>query len=103
LLARRGAVVVIGLRFMYGLRFAGLIAIGMSRMPWLRFARFNLFGALLWAFIVAGTGYLLGSVVNVLPKDLRVAEHLLFAAVIVVGITVWVVGWRARRGATRSR
>jgi len=103
LLAHRGAVVVIGLRFMYGLRFAGLLAIGMSCMPWLRFARFNLLGALLWALTVAGAGYLLGSALGPLSKDLRIAEHLMFAAVIVVGVTLWVLGRRARRHTTRSR
>jgi membrane protein DedA with SNARE-associated domain len=34
--------IVIGLRFMYGLRIAGLLAIGMNRIGWLRFAGFNL-------------------------------------------------------------
>lgn len=103
LLARRGATVVVGLRFIYGLRLAGLLAIGMSRMPLLRFARFGLLGALLWALIVAGVGYLLGNAVEPLSKDLRITEHVMFAAVIIFGVTAWALGWRARRYASRSR
>ena len=99
LLARRGAVIVVGLRFTYGLRLAAAIAIGMSRISWLRFASLNLLGVLLWAPIVAGAGYLLGNAVEPLLRHLRFAEYYVFAAVIIVGATVWVLRrWRKRAG-----
>jgi membrane protein DedA with SNARE-associated domain len=96
LLARRGALIVVGLRFIYGLRTPGVLAIGMSRMSWLRFASLNLLGALLWGTIVAGAGYLLGNVVEPLLKDVRLAEYYVFGAVIIVGVTVWLLRRRAR-------
>jgi membrane protein DedA with SNARE-associated domain len=94
LLARYGAFVVIGLRFTYGLRLAGVLAIGMSRMSWLRFATLNLIGALLWAPIVAGAGYFLGSAVEPLLRDDRYEEYLIFGTVIFVGVLVWLLGHR---------
>jgi membrane protein DedA with SNARE-associated domain len=97
LLARRGAVLVIGLRFMYGLRLAGVLAIGMSRMPWPRFASLNLLGALLWAPLVAGAGYLLGNAVELLLKHVQLAEYSLLAAAIIAGVTVWVIHQRRKR------
>jgi membrane protein DedA with SNARE-associated domain len=91
LLARYGAFLVIGLRFTYGLRLAGVLAIGMSRMSWLRFASLNLIGALLWAPIVAGAGYVLGSAVEPLLRDDRYDEYLIFGTVIFVGVLVWLL------------
>ena len=97
LLERRGGVIVVGLRFIYGLRTAGVLAIGMSRMNWLHFASLNLLGVLLWAPIVAGAGYLLGNAVEPLLKHLRLAEYYVFAAVILVGVTVWLLRRRRKR------
>lgn len=98
LLARYGAFVVVGLRFTYGLRLGGVLAIGMSRMSWARFASLNLIGALLWAPIVAGAGYLLGNAVEPLLEDGRYGEYFMFATVIFVGVVVWLLGrGRARR------
>ena len=96
LLARYGTVLVIGLRFTYGLRLGGTIAIGMSRMPWLRFASLNLVGALLWAPIIAGAGYLLGNAIEPLLAHARYAEYGVFAVVIIVGFTLWLLRRRAR-------
>ena len=96
LLARYGTVLVIVLRFCYGLRFGGTIAIGMSRMPWLRFASLNLVGALLWAPIIAGAGYLLGDALEPLLAHAHYAQYGVFAAVISVGIILWLLRRRAR-------
>lgn len=97
---RRGALVVVGLRFLYGLRTAGVLAIGMSSMHWLRFASLNLLGVLLWAPIVAGAGYLLGNAVEPLLKHLRFAEYAVFAAVIVAGVSVWLLRRRRKNPGT---
>jgi membrane protein DedA with SNARE-associated domain len=97
LLKRYGAFVVISLRFTYGLRLAGVLAIGMSRMSWSRFASLNLVGALLWAPIVAGAGYLLGSAVEPLLEEGRYGEYLLFGTVIFVGVVVWLLARRRAR------
>jgi membrane protein DedA with SNARE-associated domain len=99
LLTRYGAFIVISLRFTYGLRLAGVLAIGMSRMSWLRFASLNLIGALLWAPIVAGAGYLLGNAVEPLLNDGRYGGYFMFAAVIVFGAVFWFL---RRRRASRS-
>ena len=67
-------------------------------MSWLRFASLNLIGALLWAPIVAGAGYALGSAVAPLLEDGRYGEYFMIATVILVGVVVWLLGrWRARR------
>ena len=55
-LSRWGPGMIVGVRFMYGMRWAGPILVGMSSMPWPRFLLFNLIGAALWGFLAAGAG-----------------------------------------------
>jgi len=60
LVSRHPAFTVIMVRFLYGFRIAGPIAIGMTNMTWKRFSALNSIGAILWATIIVGLGYVLG-------------------------------------------
>jgi membrane protein DedA with SNARE-associated domain len=91
--------VVIGVRFMYGLRTAGPFAMGMTRIEWLRFAWLNLVGAVLWAPLFAAAGYLFGEALQRLLGDLKRVEHWLFGALVIAGVAFWL----ARRRRWRSR
>jgi membrane protein DedA with SNARE-associated domain len=63
-------------------------------MHWLRFATLNLLGAMLWAPLVADAGYVLGDALERLLGDLKHIEHWLFAALLVLGIGVWLFSAR---------
>jgi membrane protein DedA with SNARE-associated domain len=98
LLARHHAWIIVGIRFMYGLRAAGPILIGMSEVGALRFAAFNLIGAILWAVLIGGAGYLFGQALELVLGNIRRYEELAFAALVAVGILAWVYQRaRARR------
>ena len=56
-LERWGSWVVVGVRFMYGMRIAGPVLLGTTALPWPRFVLFNLIGAVVWAVLVAGAGW----------------------------------------------
>lgn len=60
LLERHDAPVILAIRFLYGVRTVGPMAIGMSQVHWIRFLTFNLIGAAVWATAVASVGYGLG-------------------------------------------
>lgn len=85
---------VFGLRFSYGLRVAGPLALGMTRMPLAEFALLNLPAALLWSAIFTGLGYLGGVAVIALLARARPYEHVIVAAALAVGALAW---WLARR------
>ncbi|HLB14719.1 MAG TPA: DedA family protein [Burkholderiales bacterium] len=102
LLERYGAPIVVLVRFMYGLRAVGPIAISMTSMHWTRFAAFNALGATLWATLVASLGYALGNALTLLLGDLRRIEAAVFAAVAVVGIAAVLIVRARRRRATQS-
>ena len=97
LLLRHDAWLIVGVRFMYGLRIAGPIAIGMSDVPALRFLGFNLLGAALWAALVTGVGYVFGQSLQWLIADLARFEEI--ALVLIVGVVVLIaVVHRVRAG-----
>jgi len=96
LLDRYDTPLILGVRFLYGLRTVGPIAIGMSRVPWPRFAFLNVIGAIAWAALVAGIGYALGEVLTRLLGDLKRVEEWVFGGVLVGGFAL--VAWLRRRG-----
>jgi len=94
--------VVMGVRFVYGLRIAGPIAIGAMHMRARRFAFFNLLGAMLWAPLVGAVGYLFGSALDALIGDVERIE--LIGTVLIIGIAVVIAlarRWRRSRAAVR--
>src|SRR5262245_65822471 len=96
LLDRYDTPLILGVRFLYGLRTVGPLAIGMSRVPWWRFALFNLIGAIVWAALIAGIGYALGEALTRVLGDLKRVEEWVFGAILVGGLAL--IGWLRRRG-----
>jgi membrane protein DedA with SNARE-associated domain len=93
LLERHHVPFIVGVRFLYGFRVAGPIAIGMSTVPWKRFFALNLLGAALWATLFATLGYLFGDAIELVLENVREHEGWVFAGLAGVGLIVWVV-WR---------
>lgn len=84
LLQRYDAMLIVGVRFMYGLRIVGPVAIGASHVPPVRFALFNLLGAAIWAPLVAGAGYLFGHALKRLMGDVDRIEGVVFVLIAVI-------------------
>lgn len=97
LLQRHDAKLIVGVRFMYGVRILGPIIIGASRTPPARFTVFNLIGAAIWAPLVAGAGYLFGHALQRLLGDLERFEGAVFVLIgVAIGLYSLVKSWRAR-------
>jgi membrane protein DedA with SNARE-associated domain len=89
LLQRYHTPLILMIRFMYGLRTVGPIAIGIAKVPWPRFFALNLVGALIWAPVVAGGGYLFGRVLQLLLDDVKRYEEMAFLSLAVLSFLVW--------------
>jgi membrane protein DedA with SNARE-associated domain len=97
LLRRHDALVIVGVRFMYGFRVTGPIIIGASGITGRRFVAFNLLGAAIWAIAVAGFGYLVADALEAVLGDLRHYENKiigLMLATLVGVVAVRIVRWR---------
>lgn len=97
LLERHQILVVLGFRFMYGLRNVTPFVIGASGFRPGRFLFLNATGAAIWAVAGATVGYLFGQTVEVFIEQARKYELILFAMLAVGGMLLWVVGLLRRR------
>lgn len=77
---------VLGLRFMVGLRTVGPILLGAGFVPARRFAWLNLLGAVLWVACFVGAGYFFGELAQRLMPELRAAEEIFFAILVACGL-----------------
>ena len=93
---------ILGFRFLYGLRTVMPFAIGVSTVPVMRFILLNAIGAIVWAGIVAGGGYLFGNVLEGILANIRHYEKMLFVLVALAGSVVWAL-YLVRRYRKKAR
>jgi len=97
LIERHSVRILLAMRFIWGLRIALPVAVGMSRVPWQRFVMLNLLSALLWAPLVAGVGYVFGALLARHIDGLHRVEHWGMLAVVMLALIVRLVARRHRR------
>lgn len=95
LLQRHHIILILGVRFLYGLRIAGPVLLGASGISSLRFALLNVIGAALWAGLITGAGYGVGVAISALIPDLKTIEEVLLVVIVVAGLAFWL--WRRLR------
>lgn len=96
MLQRHPNLAVLSVRFLYGLRIAGPIALGALGVPPLRFVLLNLLGAAIWAALIATLGYQFGTALQWIFDDLRAFEEAALLGILVAGI-----GWTIYRSRKR--
>jgi membrane protein DedA with SNARE-associated domain len=102
-LERHRNLLVLGFRFMYGLRSITPFAIGLSNISYLRYTILNVIGSAVWAAAVGMAGYYFGRAVETVLGDIKAYELELMAAVIAVAGLIWLVHFvRSRRRNGRS-
>ena len=95
---RWGTPLILGFRFLYGMRMLGAAALGVSGVSQLRFTTLNFLGAFIWAFLMASAGFYFGKAVEATLGDMASYERGLFVALLVVGLGLAFRHWRANRG-----
>lgn len=61
-LQKYAVIFILTYRFMYGLRNVSGVAVGLSHLPWKKFAIWNAVAAFIWAVAFVGFGYLFGDI-----------------------------------------
>jgi len=103
LLDRHDTLIIVSFRFLYGLRNVTPFALGMSSVSTVRFTVLNALGAAVWAVAIALLGWAIGEAAKQLIGHLEHYERSVMAAIVVVGVLLWV--WhtlRVRAAARRS-
>ncbi|MHB8354625.1 MAG: DedA family protein [Burkholderiales bacterium] len=96
LLERHHVVLILVIRFLYGLRIVGPIIMGTSQVPFFRFVVLNFVGAILWALIVSGAGYYFGVLLEVWVADVEHMELFILPGILLTGFiaALW-LHWRS--------
>lgn len=87
---------ILSFRFIYGLRAAGPVAVGVTRIGHRRFAVLNVLGALIWAAVCVGLGYLIGPALMSLMHGATGTAAPILAGALFAAVVAGVVVWRAR-------
>jgi membrane protein DedA with SNARE-associated domain len=104
LIERYPVAVILTMRFMWGLRMALPIAIGISRVGWRRFLWLDLLSSALWAPLVAGIGWAFGALLERDAAMLRHYEHWVMAGMAAAALLLRLIVRRARfSGAAQQR
>lgn len=90
-LARRRRWVIFGVRFMYGLRTAGPVALGIADTPWREFVLFNALGALTWAALFSALGFVFGRTLSTLVGEIAHYEAEAVLAIFAVGLGAYLL------------
>lgn len=91
LFARVRTPLVLGFRFLYGLRAVLPFMFGMSSIPTRQFMVFNLIGAAIWAVAVGLGGYFFGELLTMILGELKHFELCILAGMAGVGLIIWLV------------
>ncbi len=98
LLQRHQIPLVLGFRFLYGIRSVTPFVIGSSGFSPLRFAILDGIGGLIWAHVVGVLGYVFGKSVSVVIEEIQDYEIWIFTAIAGLGLLAWLVHhWRSER------
>jgi membrane protein DedA with SNARE-associated domain len=81
--------IMLGFRFVYGMRIVTPLILGMDRTIRVRrFILLNLIGAALWSAVIATGGYLFGRFLKIFLEDIRRYELALLLSVLLIGIAI---------------
>lgn len=89
LLERDHRLIIVGFRFLSGLRTVIPLSLGMSEVKVSHFIFLNILGALTWSLVIGLSGFLFGAALDVLLKDIRRYEWYIMAAILIVGVLIW--------------
>jgi len=98
LMHKHQTALILGFRFLYGLRTITPFVLGSSGISPIRFLLLNICGALLWALLIGVLGYYFGKALEMLIGDMKKYEIGVIAALFLVSAAVWVIHrWRDKR------
>ncbi|MEO7104823.1 MAG: DedA family protein [Rhodoferax sp.] len=98
LLDRYHLPLILSIRFLYGLRIVGPMAIGMSNVSWPRYLLLNGLGALLWATLIACAGFGASHALIHMLKAVDADELWGLLVLLILGLMWWFL--RHRHAAT---
>jgi membrane protein DedA with SNARE-associated domain len=89
LLERYRTLLILGFRFMYGLRTIIPFLLGMSSVSTRKFIILDVIAAFVWAVAVGTGGYLFGNILEIILGDIKHYELPILGAIAIIGLLLW--------------
>jgi len=90
--------IMLGFRFIYGMRIMTPFVMGLNpKVRTERFVFLNAIGAVIWSVVISTGGYLFGTAIEVLMKDIRKYEVVAILVIAAVGVAAWFFHKTAKR------
>ena len=90
LMRKHKNLLIIGFRFLYGIRTVAPFLIGASGVKPAKFIILNFIGALVWAVSVGALGYILGNAIELFLDKAKKYEMAILAILILAGSILWI-------------
>jgi membrane protein DedA with SNARE-associated domain len=98
LMERFRTLIILGFRFMYGLRTIIPFLIGMTSVPTRKFIIWDVIACFVWAVVIGAGGFFFGHTLEIILGDIRHYELPIFGAVAIIGVLLWAVHrYRSRK------
>lgn len=92
LLERYHDLIMLGFRFVYGIRIMTPFVLGMNhKIKTGRFIVFNAIGAVIWSVAVSAGGYLFGHALEGVLKNVKHYQLVVILTVAIVGVLLWLL------------
>ena len=91
LLDKHQTLVILGFRFVYGIRTVVPFVLGTSGISPIRFLILNACGAFVWAVVIGALGYYFGYAVEGVLGNIKHYEKWIIAVIILMGTTLWLI------------
>ncbi|MFA6192270.1 MAG: DedA family protein [Sulfurimonas sp.] len=95
LLHKHKVLLILGFRFLYGIRNITPFLIGASGIPPKVFIPLNFIGALVWAISIGALGYFLGNAIELFLDKAKQYQIIIILSLIAIGTAMWL--WRSFR------
>jgi membrane protein DedA with SNARE-associated domain len=89
--------IILGFRFMYGLRTITPFLIGATGIAPARFITLNALGGFAWALLITFLGYMIGNTAGLILRDIKRYEYIITSAIIFIGLGCWLVYFIRKR------
>ena len=90
LMDKHQTLLILGFRFIYGVRTVTPFILGMSKISPLKYLFLNICGALLWAIVFGIAGYYFGFTLELLMGKIKKYEVIIIIGMIAVSILIWI-------------
>jgi len=93
LFLKHQTILIVGFRFVYGIRTVTPFILGASGIAPLRFMALNFVGAALWAVAIGLLGYFVGQAAEHLVAEIKRYEFWVLTGIVALGALSWAVYW----------